>query len=112
MRRRSTASVQRYALETAAWAQHHFGSLTASREIRLRTLRKLERDGLLVSAGHVAMCDADGAVIIPERRREGWRLTQDGVDALVTTSSVVYLRGPNFKGLRIPRARQGNNGGK
>jgi hypothetical protein len=66
-------------LETVAWGERHFGSLVTNRSVRLRDMRRAELAGFVYSAGMVELVDDDGEIIVPERYREGWKLTSHGL---------------------------------
>lgn len=71
--------LQRDAIESIYWAMNNFGSLVTNRALpRSRVLRLVEL-GLVKSIGDVVMCDDDGFTIQPERYREGFRLTSEGL---------------------------------
>ncbi len=65
-------------LGDVAWAMYYFGSIATGRGLPRRDMLKARDNGFVESAGEVAMCDADGCQIEPERWREGWRLTIKG----------------------------------
>lgn len=76
------------ALETVAWGMDHFGAILTGRGIRLRVVRALMRKGYVESAGSVAVCDGDGFMVQPERWREGFRLTESGIQAAAQSGSI------------------------
>lgn len=73
---------QQSALERVAWGTEHFGSLVTGRMTRKRTVISLFRRGLVADAGMVAVCDGDGFLLVPERYRQGWKITPAGRKAL------------------------------
>lgn len=70
---------QRDAVGTIAWGHRHFGSVLTGRQNRRSTVLKLVALGIAESAGQVMVCDGDGFHIEPERWREGFRLTPEGL---------------------------------
>jgi hypothetical protein len=67
------------ALLAALHADEQMGwCLTTSHETRLRTVMRLVAKCLLVDAGEVRICDGDGYAKVPERHRQGWKLTTEG----------------------------------
>lgn len=73
---------QRAALETVAWGTEHFGALVTGSNTRASVVRSLLAKGLVKDAGMVAVCDGDGFLLIPERYRQGWAITNAGKKAL------------------------------
>ena len=71
---------QKDAIESLAWGMEHFGSLVTNRHVRRSTMLTLVGRGIAESVGRVAMCDDDGCTIRPEQYREGFRLTDHGVE--------------------------------
>jgi hypothetical protein len=65
-------------LETVAWGEEHFGSLTTNRAFPRRTMLRLMGRGLVRSVGQVYLCDGDGCAVEPERTAEGFALTDTG----------------------------------
>lgn len=65
-------------LETIAWGEKMFGSLTTNRHCTKRDVAKAVRAGFARSIGQVALCDDDCHIIEPERYREGFVLTDAG----------------------------------
>ncbi|HET7321863.1 MAG TPA: hypothetical protein VFI96_05150 [Longimicrobiaceae bacterium] len=65
-------------LETVAWGEENFGSLTTNRAFPRRTMLRLVKRGLVRSVGPVLLCDDDGFTAEPEREREGFVLTDAG----------------------------------
>jgi hypothetical protein len=65
-------------LETVAWGEEHFGSVTTGGPLRKRDVDAAIRKGLVVEVGAVTLCDGDGFTIHPERYRTGYRLTAAG----------------------------------
>lgn len=70
---------QRDAMDSLAWGEWFFGSLTPTRTTQRRVIEALVAKGLAESVGVVAMCDDDGFLVQPERYREGFRLTDEGL---------------------------------
>lgn len=73
---------QQDVLETMAWAEKHFGSLTTNRQCPRRDVLRAVRHGLVESVGIVELCDDDGFMVWPTRHREGFVLTDQGRDVL------------------------------
>lgn len=71
----------------ADWGERHFGSVTTSRFLPLRDVRRCVERGLLKSVGLVTLCDDDGFTLDPERFREGYVLTEAGRAALPQDAS-------------------------
>lgn len=69
-------------LETAKWAEHHFGSLISNSQCPRRDVIRAVKAGLMESCGQVNQCDADGHTLWERREREGFKLTADGRDML------------------------------
>lgn len=69
-------------LSTTAWAMHHFGSVCTGGNLQLRDIKRAISKGLIESVGSVPICDGDGFAVLPERYREGFRLTDAGKDEL------------------------------
>jgi hypothetical protein len=69
-------------LETVAWAEKHFGSLTTNRQCTRREVRRAVQAGLVRSVGLVEMRDDDGGTFYSSRGatrvREGFVLTDAG----------------------------------
>ena len=65
-------------LETVAWGEEHFGSVTTGGPLRKRDVDAAIRKGLVVEVGAVTLCDGDGFTIHPERYRTGYKLTEAG----------------------------------
>jgi hypothetical protein len=74
---------QLLAMRSIAWGQRHFGALVTGRVTTRATVRALERKSLACSAGTVAVCDGDGFLVQPQRYREGFRLTAQGLAFLI-----------------------------
>lgn len=69
-------------LKTVAWAEYHFGSLVTGGNVKMRDIKAAKAKQLVKSIGDVVVLDADGFQKEPERYREGFQLTQQGVDYL------------------------------
>ena len=72
------------------WGEENFGSLTTGRSFPRRAMLRLVERGLAVSVGPVYICDDDGAVLVPERTREGFRLTDAGQQALAAAIAAFW----------------------
>jgi hypothetical protein len=59
-------------------AMKHFDAIGTSRYTPLRTMKQLEKLGLVECIGPVQMADGDGFAAVPERWSDGWRLTAKG----------------------------------
>ena len=84
---RDTDMKQRDVLETIAWAEKHFGSLTTTRQLPRRDMMRAVKAGLAQSAGIIELCDGDGFLISPSRFREGFVLTEKGRAALTPSET-------------------------
>ena len=71
---------QSTAFDNVAWGHYHFGSFCTGSTTRRATVLRLVKQGLVESAGMVALCDDDGFTVVPERYREGFRLTEFGIE--------------------------------
>lgn len=69
-------------LEAVAWGEEHFGSVVAGGPLKKRDIERAVKKGLVESTGPVAVCDADGFTLQPERYRTGYVLTEEGRKAL------------------------------
>ncbi len=78
-------------LETVAWGEKHFGSVITGGGLLLRDVRRAIRDGLIVSAGQVIVCDGDGFGLEPERYREGFKLTDAGRAVVAEAKALARL---------------------
>lgn len=65
-------------LDTTAWGMKHFGGIVTNKQLPLAVMRQCVKAGLCKSIGMVALCDADGFTIQPERYRTGYVLTEKG----------------------------------
>lgn len=81
-------------IETTAWAMHHFGAICTGREIKMRDIKNAQSKGLIESVGLVPLADGDGFTLVPERYREGFKLTEKGEEYLrehAPETAAVYL---------------------
>lgn len=85
------------ALATTAWAEYHFGSVCSSQHLRRSTIMRAVQRGWMEAIGMVAICDADGFLLQPERYREGFVLTAEG-------KRVLRRRDPQTASMFLPRA--------
>lgn len=83
---------QRSALESLAWATHSFGSFLTGRRTRRKTVLALVKRGLAESVGYAEQCDGDGFIIDDRVEREGFRITEAGMDAIPENYNVKRIR--------------------
>lgn len=69
-------------LGSVAWGMRHFGGIVTGGKLRRRDMLAAEKQGFVRSIGDVPLCDDDGFTIDPERYREGWELTEAGMEYL------------------------------
>lgn len=70
---------ERDVLELAEWGEQNFGGgVVTNRVLRRREVLRAEARGLVKSLGRVPLCDDDGHIVMPERYREAWQLTEAG----------------------------------
>lgn len=60
------------------WGMKHFDGLSSSRSLPRRDIVREIHKGLVESLGMMPLCDGDGFLIVPERYRECFGLTEAG----------------------------------